>query len=32
MYILLEVCQQPGVLRVLYYATLILDIIFDLEP
>ena len=32
MYILLEVCQQPGVLRVLYFATLLLDIIFVLVP
>lgn len=32
MYILLEVCQQPGVLRVLYFVTLLLDIIFVLVP
>ena len=32
MYILLEACQHPGILRVLYFATLLLDIVFVLVP
>ena len=32
MYILLEMCEQPGVLRALYFATLLLDIVFVLVP
>lgn len=32
MYILLEACQHPGVLRVIYFASLILDIVFTVLP
>ena len=32
MYILLEACQHPGILRVLYFVTLLLDIVFVLVP
>lgn len=32
MYILLEACQHPGILRVLYFTTLLLDIVFVLVP
>lgn len=32
MYILLDACQHPGVLRVLYFGLLILDIVFTVLP
>lgn len=32
MYILLEVCQNPTVLRVIYFVSLLLDVVFVLLP
>lgn len=32
MYILLDACQHPGILRVLYFGKLLIDIVFTLVP
>lgn len=32
MYILLEACQHPGILRILYFGKLLLDIVFTVVP
>ena len=32
MYILLDACQHPGILRIIYFGSLLLDIVFTLVP
>ena len=32
MYILLDACQHPGILRIIYFGSLLIDIVFTLVP
>ena len=32
MYILLDACQHPGILRIIYFGSLLIDLVFTLLP
>ena len=32
MYILLDACQHPGILRIIYFGKLLIDLVFTLLP